>query len=267
MRFQDAHELSHVDTRRSNAATYIQSYARHLATRHLATRHRAANCIRWWAIRLVVRVRIYRVHLYATRIQSRARVLLVKARLFYLSRMGLMYVAAVRVQSVIRGWRIRKRCWPRAKQIDLSTIYLFTIWHLKLGLSFDAQSALFFDPKRGTRHPEHQSAGTFFDIGCGARNPTLCSAEQLRTTQLRVTEAYKRQGVARVLINRSGRGASGKQKRAHKAAAELRWNALEAARRHSEPDGMTFCTSTRVVIFIPNSATHLQSDDLDWGWA
>jgi hypothetical protein len=107
----------------------------------------------------------------------------------------------------------------------------------------------------------------FFDIGCGARNPTLRSAEQLRITQLRVTEAYKRQGVARVLINRNGRGASGKQKRAHKAAAELRWNALEAARRHSEPDGMTFCTSTGVVIFIPNSATHLQSDDLDWDWA
>jgi hypothetical protein len=109
----------YVDTRRSDAATYIQSHAR-----HLATRHRAANCIRWWAIRLLVRVRFYRLHLNATRIQSRARVLLVKARLFYLGRLGRMYVAAVRIiQSVIRGWRIRKRCWPRAKQIDLSTIY------------------------------------------------------------------------------------------------------------------------------------------------
>ena len=138
----------HVDTRRSNAATYIQSHARHLAARHLATRHRAANCIRWWAIRLMVRVRIYhirRIHLYATHIQSWSRVLLVKARLFYLRRMGLVYVAAMRVQSVIRGWRIRKRCWPRAKQIDLSTICLYTIWHLKLGLSFDANSTLFFD--------------------------------------------------------------------------------------------------------------------------
>jgi hypothetical protein len=116
-----------------------------------------------------------------------------------------------------------------------------------------------------TRYPEHQSAGTFFDIGCGARNPTLCSAEQLRTTQLRVTEAYKRQGVARVLINRNGgRGTSAKQKRAYKAAAELRWNALEAARRHSEPDGKLFDTYTRVRIFVPTSATHLQSDDLDW---
>ena len=260
----------HVDTRRSNAATYIQSHARHLAARHLATRHRAANCIRWWAIRLMVRVRIYhirRIHLYATHIQSWSRVLLVKARLFYLRRMGLVYVAAMRVQSVIRGWRIRKRCWPRAKQIDLSTIYLFTIWHLKLGLSFDAQSALFFDTRRGIRYPEHQAAGTFFDIGCGARNPTLRSAEQLRTTQLRVTEAYKRQGVARVLINRNGGGASAKQKRAHKAAAELRWNALEAARRQSEPDGKLFDTYTCVQIFVPTSATHLQSDDLDWDWA
>ena len=42
--------------------------------------------------------------------------LLVKARLFYLSQLGRMYVAAVRIQSVIRGWRIRKRCWPWAKR-------------------------------------------------------------------------------------------------------------------------------------------------------
>jgi hypothetical protein len=100
--------------------------------------------------------------------------------------------------------------------------------------------------------------------------PSVLPSNFASITQLRVTEAYKRQGVARVLINRNGEGESAKQKRAHKAAAELqygRWNALEAARRHSEPDGKIFRTSTGIEIFVPTSATHLQSDDLDWDWA
>jgi hypothetical protein len=60
-------------------------------------------------------MRFRRVRLNATRIQSWARVLLVKARLFYLGQLGRMHVAAVHIQSVIHGWRIRKRCWSRAK--------------------------------------------------------------------------------------------------------------------------------------------------------
>ena len=130
--------------------------------------------------------------------------------------------AVIRIQSLFRGWRTRIRAAIACStQVCLPTHFLYTVWHSYI-VAID----------------------TFYGIRCSARSRAstckctwvqLCSCASSAGVQASLVIARKRYDVARMLSNLK-KACNARQRRAHKAAAEARWDRLEASRLCPEVD-------------------------------
>ena len=130
--------------------------------------------------------------------------------------------AVIRIQSLFRGWRTRIRAAIACStQVCLPTHFLYTVWH-SYSVAID----------------------TFYGIRCSARSRAstckctwvqLCSCASSAGVQASLVIARKRYDVARMLSNLK-KACNARQRRAHKAAAEARWDRLEASRLCPEVD-------------------------------
>jgi hypothetical protein len=130
--------------------------------------------------------------------------------------------AIIRIQSLFRGWRTRIRAAIACStQVCLPTHFLYTVWH-SYSVAID----------------------TFYGIRCSARSRAsmckctwvqLCSCAGSAGVQASLAVARKLYDVARMLSNQK-KACNARQRRAHKAAAEARWDRLEASRLCPEID-------------------------------